>query len=78
MSDMAVKEEEARKRQERRQTMENTIEEAKWNMYAENWQQAVSQLNNAKNTAVSLHDKAKIDEILRLLNDCESQKKPEL
>ena len=78
MSEIAVKEKEARKKKEQRQEMERTIEEAKWNMYAEKWDLAEKQLVRVRDTAVSLRDKSKIDEILGLLEKCSKLEKVKL
>jgi len=78
MSEIAVKEKEAKKKKDQRQEMERTIEEAKWNMHAEKWDLAEKQLVRARDTAVSLRDKSKIDEILGLLKKCKEHQKVEL
>ena len=78
VSRLAEEEGKARKKNEPRQEMEKTIEEAKWNMYAEEWGLAENQLQSAKDRAVSLRDKDKIDEILGLLIKCKSREKVEL
>lgn len=78
MSRLAEEEGKARKKNEPRQEMEKTIEEAKWNMYAQEWDLAENQLQSAKDRAVSLRDKDKIDEILGLLIKCKKREKVEL
>ena len=78
MSRLAEEEGKAREKKEPRQEMEKAIEEAKWNMYAEEWDLAETQLQSAKDRAVSLRDKDKIDEILGLLIKCKNREKVEL
>ena len=78
MSRLAEEEEKAREKKEPRQEMEKAIEEAKWNMYAEEWDLAETQLQSAKDRAVSLRDKDRIDEILGLLIKCKNREKVEL
>lgn len=71
-------EEEAKRKKATRQELDSLIEGAKWNMYAERWDLAEKQLVNAMDRAVSLRDKAKIDEILGLLKKCKDRQKAEL
>jgi vacuolar-type H+-ATPase subunit H len=78
ISEIEAKEKEAKRKKETRQAMERTIEEAKWNMYAEKWDLAEKQLQEARDEAVSLRDKGKIDEILELLVKCKNEQKVEL
>jgi vacuolar-type H+-ATPase subunit H len=78
ISEIEAKEKEAKRKKETRQAMERTIEEAKWNMYAEKWDLAEKQLQEARDEAVSLRDKSKIDEILELLVKCKNEQKVEL
>ena len=63
---------------EKQEEMERTIEEAKWNMYAEKWDLAEKQLQGVRDTAVYLRDKDKIDAILELLKKCKAHEKVEL
>jgi len=78
ISEIEAKEKEAKRKKETRQAMERTIEEAKWNMYAEKWDLAEKQLQGARDKAVSLRDKDKIDEILELFVKCKNEQKVEL
>ena len=58
--------------------LEVFVRDAKWNMYAERWEKAKSELERANELAVFLRDKTKIDEILTLLKKCQSEEKVEL
>jgi hypothetical protein len=78
ISEIEAKEKEAKREKETRQEMERTIEDAKWNMYAEKWDSAEKQLQGARDKAVSLRDKDKIDEILALFEKCKNEQKVEL
>jgi hypothetical protein len=78
MSRLAEEDWKAGEKKEPRQEIEKAIEEAKWNMYAEEWDLAETQLQSAKDRAVSLREKAKIDEILGLLIKCKNREKVEL
>jgi len=46
-------------------------------MYAELWNTAQNELEEARELAVSLRDKQTIDEILVLLGKCRDKEKPE-
>jgi hypothetical protein len=65
-------------KEENKQKMEELIEDAKWQIYAEMWQPAENSLNEALKNAVNLRDKTKIDEILSLLEKCRRKEKVEL
>jgi hypothetical protein len=54
------------------------IESARWNMYAERWDIAKDELEQARDLSVSLRDKYRIDEILALLVECDNREKPEI
>lgn len=75
VSKIVAKEKEAKEKKEKRQQLDRQIEEAKWNMYAEKWDLAEKLLQRARDTAISLRDKAKIDEILALLVKCKNKEK---
>ena len=61
-----------------RQEIAYQLEEAKWNMYAEKWELAERYIQRARDIAISLRDKAKIDEALTLLQKCQNREKVEL
>ena len=58
--------------------MEGAIVNAKWNMYADSWEEARAELYKARAIAISLRDKAKVDEILGLLKDVGTRTKPKI
>lgn len=57
--------------------IDGLISEAKWDMYGGDWIEAVAKLNNAKKIAIRIHDKARIDTILDLINKASNQQKVE-
>ena len=58
--------------------VKSLIKSAKWNMYAELWNKAENELDEAIQLAVSLRNKSIIDEILTLLTKCKDREKPEI
>jgi hypothetical protein len=73
--DIVIEDSEKKKRT---QQMMQLIENAKWKMHAEEWTDAASDLNKAKEIAVTLRDKNTIDQIFSLLNDCRNKAKPKI
>jgi hypothetical protein len=71
-------EEETAQKKEKQQGLERAIEEAKWDMYAERWDLAEKQLQEARETAIRLRNKDKIDAILELFRKCTAKEKVEL
>jgi hypothetical protein len=65
-------------RRHRLHEVKSLIESAKWNMYAELWETAQNELEEARARAVFLRDKSIVDEILTLLAKCEDKEKPEI
>jgi hypothetical protein len=65
-------------RRHRLHRVKSLIESARWNMYAELWDIAKDELEEARSLSVSLRDKYRIDEILALLAECENREKPEI
>lgn len=63
---------------EKSKEIDRLVEEAKWNMYGEEWETAVQKLEKAKNIAIAIKDKAKIDSVLALIHNARNQQKVEL
>ncbi|MGD0978601.1 MAG: hypothetical protein ABR962_05600 [Candidatus Bathyarchaeia archaeon] len=78
MGDIITEDEDTAQKREKQQGLERSIEEAKWDMYAERWDLAEKQLQEARETAVRLRNKDKIDVILELLGKCKAKEKVEL
>jgi deoxyinosine 3'endonuclease (endonuclease V) len=64
--------------EEEQREIDGLVEEAKWNMYGEEWGVAVQTLEKAKNLAIAIKDKTRIDNILELLHKAHSQQKVEI
>ena len=58
--------------------IDSLVEEAKWNMYGEEWETALQKLINAKHSAIAAKDKARIDAILALIHKARNQQKVEI
>jgi hypothetical protein len=65
-------------RRHRLHRAKSLIESARWNMYAERWDVAKDELEQARDLFISLRDKDRIDEILALLVGCDNREKPEI
>jgi hypothetical protein len=63
---------------ERAKNIDALVEEAKWNMYGEEWETALNKLQNAKVSAIAIKDKDRIDNILELMHKARNRQKVEI
>jgi len=63
---------------EEEREIDSLISEAKWDMYGGEWIEAIAKLKSAKKIAIRIHDKARIDIILDLINKASNQQRVEL